>query len=373
MSRIIDMNIRKNSALKQGATAAGLFVLVSWCFFGLLGHLLMKVILYTPVPFMLTHGGAQIQMEQTQSALEKLDVVVEPLRWWDDKQRGDILHYLGRVPVFLLGLAQRTGMKVVQADMLTGASARSDGRLWLEKVLRRLFVPLIPTVVRNHFNWDSYQMADACVALTPREAQVMKDSFRAPAERVHVVPNGVEQDFFQAPKAERGPWLVCTATITERKRVVELAEAAVLAQTPLWVVGKPYSETDGYHRRFQELVSRHPRLLRFEGPVQDRAELAKIYRAARGFVLLSTKESLSLSTLEAAACECPVLLSDLPWATSYFGAQASYCPIASAAGTAKALKSFYEKAPTLSPPSKPLSWLDVGQQLKGIYESLLRR
>ena len=40
------------------------------------------------------------------------------------------------------------------------------------------------------------------------------------------------------------------------------------------------------------------------------------YREARGFVLLSAMESLSLSALEAAACECPLFLSDLPWARS---------------------------------------------------------
>jgi glycosyltransferase involved in cell wall biosynthesis len=241
----------------------------------------------------------------------------------------------------------------------------------LEKILRRVFTPVIPGQVKHHFHWDGYRMADACVALTPREAQVMRDSFRAPPERVHVVPNGVEDEFFQSGKVSRGPWLICTATVTERKRVVELAEAALLAQTPLWIVGKPYSDSDPYTRRFLQLVAQNPKMLRYEGPVNSRVEIAKIYRQARGFVLLSVKESLSLSTLEAAACECPLLLADLPWATSYFGKGAMYCPISPATKTAAALKTFYGAAPGLLPPARPLSWLDVGKQLKAIYESLL--
>jgi glycosyltransferase involved in cell wall biosynthesis len=97
-----------------------------------------------------------------------------------------------------------------------------------------------------------------------------------------------------------------------------------------------------------------------------------VYRQARGFVLLSAMESLSLSALEAAACECPLLLSRLSWATTYFRESACYCPItSSAARTAAFLRQFYDAAPGLKPPPKPLTWLEVGQQLKRIYETLL--
>jgi len=104
----------------------------------------------------------------------------------------------------------------------------------------------------------------------------------------------------------------------------------------------------------------------------DRAKLARVYREARGFVLLSAMESLSLSALEAAACECPLLLSRLPWATTVFGERACYCPItSSAARTAGFLRQFYDAAPGPKPPPKPVPWLEVGRQLKSLYETLL--
>jgi glycosyltransferase involved in cell wall biosynthesis len=219
---------------------------------------------------------------------------------------------------------------------------------------------------------DAYRLVDACVALTEWEAALMKTLYDAPPARVHIVPNGVEEAFLNSQPAKRGPWLVCTATITERKRVLELAEAAALAQTPLWIIGKPYSESDAYARRFSALTQAHPRTLRYEGPIQDRAKLAQVYREARGFVLLSAMESLSLSALEAAACECPLLLSCLPWATTVFRESACYCPVASsAARTAVYLRQFYDAAPGLKPPPRPLTWLEVGQQLKRLYETLL--
>jgi glycosyltransferase involved in cell wall biosynthesis len=189
---------------------------------------------------------------------------------------------------------------------------------------------------------------------------------------MHVVPNGVEDVFLNSQPFQRGPWLVCTATITERKRVLELSRAAVRAQTPLWVVGKPYSESDVYAQQFHAFAKAHPRTLRYEGPIQDRAKLARVYREARGFVLLSAMESLSLSALEAAACECPILLSRLPWATTVFQQNACYCPVGlSADRTAGFLRQFYDAAPGLKPPPRPLSWLEIGQQLKRLYETLL--
>jgi glycosyltransferase involved in cell wall biosynthesis len=201
----------------------------------------------------------------------------------------------------------------------------------------------------------------------------MNHLFGAPKNRLHVVPNGFEEVFLNSPRRDRGPWLVCTATITERKRVLELAEAAVSAQTPLWVLGRAYADTDPYAQKFFALAKQFPKIIRYEGAVSDRAQMARIYREARGFVLLSTMESLSLSALEAAACECPLLLADLPWAHSTFGDAVKFCPVTkSLEQTAAVLRAFYAAAPSLPPPPKPASWGEVARQLKAIYEKLQR-
>jgi glycosyltransferase involved in cell wall biosynthesis len=219
--------------------------------------------------------------------------------------------------------------------------------------------------------WDSYRLADACIANTAWEAHLMHYLFGAPKERVHVVPNGVEEVFLNSAPAARGPWLVCTATLTERKRVLELAGAAVRAQTPLWIIGRAYSDSDPYAQKFFALAKQQSQILRYEGAISDRARLARVYREARGFVLLSAMETRSLSAEEAAACECPLLLSDLPWARSTFGGHASYCPVVSPERAAGFLRKFYEAAPSLEPPPKPASWPEVGRQFKDIYERVL--
>jgi glycosyltransferase involved in cell wall biosynthesis len=331
----------------------------------------MKILLNCELPFALTHGGQQIQIECTQAALQSIGLQVEPLRWWDPTQRGDLIHYFGRPKAGFIEFAQLQGIKVVLAELLTSTGSRTPGRLRLQKFVSRAIQRAAPASMVAAFNWESYQLADACVALTSWEAHLMRYLFDAPTKKVHVVPNGVEEVFFNAPIAQREKWLVCTATITDRKRVLELAEAAIIGKTPVWIIGKAYSESDTYAKRFFDLARKYPEFIRYEGAISDRTRLAGIYRQARGFVLLSTMESLSLSALEAAACECPLLLSDLPWARSTFGGNVAYCPIVSPEQSAAFLRTFYDQASQLKPPPKPGTWNDIALQLKSVYERVL--
>jgi glycosyltransferase involved in cell wall biosynthesis len=333
----------------------------------------MKILLNCHVPFLLAHGGAQIQIEQTKAALEKIGVEADYLHWWDDSQKADIIHHFGRFPAPLIRLAQDKGIKVVMAELLTEQGSRSRARIRAQRWATRLLKLALPGMTASAFDWASYRLADACVALTAHEAWLMTYQFDAPPEKVHVVPNGVEDVFLQSKSVARGNWLVCTTTITERKRILELAEAAVHAKTPLWVIGRAYADTDPYAARFVQLAKRHPDLIRFDGPIQDRVRLAEAYRQARGFVLLSAMESLSLSALEAAACQCPLLLSDLPWAKTVFRDNVSYCPVTpDISRTASVLRQFYDAAPNLPPPAKPLTWVEVARQLKALYEGVLK-
>ena len=267
-------------------------------------------------------------------------------------------------------------MKIIVAELHSALGSRSTGARFLQKSVMQVAKAAMPSSFLSKLAWDAYQKADAFVANTAWEASLMRDMFGAEPDKVHVVPNGVEDVFFQsaAEKQQRpeGKFLVCTAVIHPRKRVVELARAAVQAKVPVWIVGKPYSESDPYYVQFLEVQKHHPDLIRYEGSISDRAQLAEIYKQARGFVLLSTQETLSLSSFEAAAAKCPLLLSDLPWARTAFGTDATY-----ADGTmhpdilAPVLRSFYEKAPSIQTSFRPLTWPEVGELFKAVYVTVL--
>jgi glycosyltransferase involved in cell wall biosynthesis len=321
---------------------------------------------------MLAHGGQAIQIHRTMASLQEIGVEVEPLRWWDENQKCDLIHYFGRMPADQIRFAHQKKIKIVLAELLTGQGSQNYAQRLVRRVFRWGSENLAPRGFANAFNWEPYQLADGFIANTPWEKYLMQYKFDADAGKIHVVPNGVEDVFFQSPKTVRGPWLVCAATITERKRVLELAQAAVAARTPVWIIGKPYAENDPYALNFLALAKKNPELIRYEGAIGDRSQLAQIYRAARGFVLLSTMETLSLSAGEASACECPLLLSDLPWARYTFEGTATYCPVTdSTATTAAELRKFYDAAPTLPCPLRPPTWPDVARQFKLAYEKVL--
>ena len=308
----------------------------------------------------------------TKAALEANGVEVEWLRWWDDAQVGDIIHYFGRPGSLYIQQAHEKRRKVVLTDLLGMLGVRSGFARAAQRGLMTLVRASLPAEFYSRMGWDSYRQADACIALTPWERCLIKAMFGAPDDRIRVVPNGVEEVFFAAPAVTRGPWLVCTATITEVKRVVELAQAAVAAHTPLWVIGRAFDDHLDYPQEFFQFARENPEIIRYQGPVEDRAALARIYYEARGFVLLSRWETLSLSALEAAACGCPLLLGDLPWAHSVFREGASFCSVkGSTDQTAKALRRFYAAAPGLPAPSRPVRWSEVAGALCRIYEQVL--
>jgi glycosyltransferase involved in cell wall biosynthesis len=244
-----------------------------------------------------------------------------------------------------------------------------------QKIIMNLARGFLPKEFTARLCWDSYQLADTSIALTSWEKRLMVEIFLAKPDRVHVVPNGVEDIFFRDSNLKiqnlKSKYLVCTATITERKRVVELVEAAILAQVPVWVIGEPYSKADPYYKKFVSVVESSKGVVKYEGGISDRAKMATIYKSASGFVLFSSMESLSLSALEAAAGNCPLLLADLPWARSTFGDGATYCRLGSAEQESRALKNFYKSIDKAPRAPLPCRWSEVGAQLKQIYESLL--
>jgi glycosyltransferase involved in cell wall biosynthesis len=331
----------------------------------------MKVLFNTDHPFRFIDGGGQALIEQTRTALSSLGVEVEWLRWWDRQQEGDIVHQVGRPTAEFIMEAHRAGFRVVVTDLLGVTGARPAWRLAAMKLVAGLLRSAGAERHLDRLNWAGLlARADAVVVSTPWEAKLMREIFGVPPGKVHVVSEAVQDVYLSSQPRQRGPWLVSTGTIHAVKRTVEVAEAAIQARTPLWVIGRPHGKGDAYSERFMKLAREHPNEIRYEGFVpQER--LVQAYREARGFVLLSRHETLSIAALEAAACECPLLLRDQPWARTTFGDQASYCPRhASTAATAKALRTFYDSAPNLPPPPRPISRAEAARQLKSIYESL---
>lgn len=339
----------------------------------------MKILFDHNLPFLLAHGGFQIQIEQTKKALMQVGVQVEELRWWDATQTGDIIHYFGRPSGGYIDFAHQKGFKVVVGELHTGLGSRSDKQRLLQKIIIKISKKIVPRSFTSRLHWDAYAKADAFFALTNFEKTIMVEMFGAHKEKTYEVPNGVEDEFFSDQnhsgiEIPHQKYFVCTATITERKRIFELAKAAVLAQVPVWFIGSPYSQEDPYYINFLNLQKRHPEIIIYKGAISDRNHLATAYRRSSGFVLYSLMESQSLSALEAAACQCRLLLADYPWARSTFGDKANYFkPDLNPSQLADCLKKYYCNLESLVKPDLPKKWLEIGSIVKANYQKILSR
>src|SRR5215211_6444633 len=206
----------------------------------------MKVLFDHPEPFLLAHGGFQTQIEQTRAGLEAAGVGVDFLRWWDAAQTADIIHFFGRPSAAYVILAHKKGIRVVISELLTALGSRSGAVRFSQKWLIRLARAALPAQFTHRLAWDAFKLADAVVAGTAWEARLFGEIFSTAQKKIVCIENGVEDLFFAGHDLPRGKWLVCTATITERKRVLELAQAAAKARVPVWIIGKPYSAHDRY-------------------------------------------------------------------------------------------------------------------------------
>ena len=335
----------------------------------------MKVLFSVNLPFFLAHGGVQTLTEALMRELANLGVEVEPERWWDENQKGDILHYMHRPLMVHVQSAHQKGFKVVMTENQGQTASRSRPRLFAQRCLTNLARTLLPSAMTYRLGWDVYRELDAMVYVVPHEWQTTQYLFRATPGRGYIVPHGLEPRALSAlslPQAEED-YLVCMATIYSVKNQLLLAQAARLAGTPIVFLGRPYSEDDPYFREFKQLVD--GRVVRHPGHVTGDAK-ERWLRGARGFVLLSQFESGCIAVHEAAAAGLPLLLPDLPWASKVYheARNTQFVKVNSAEKVAPALRSFYAQAHRQPGTTFPLlSWREVAGRYLDIYRKLLDR
>ena len=333
----------------------------------------MKVLFYCINPFFLAHGGTQTLLESLMREIRALGVEVEPARWWDGSQTGDILHFMNRPTLTLVSGAQTKGFKCVMTETMDQTGSRSAFALWGRKLAFGCD-RMLGGQVSFRLGVDVYKRLDASVYAVELERQVAHYLYGLPLERSHVIPHGLDTDAVAdlARTEPEGDYLISAATIIPRKNTVLLARAAKLAEVPIVFLGKPFNEADPYFLEFKGLVD--DKFVRYPGFV-GKEQKHKLLRGARGFALLSQFESGCIAVHEAAAAGLPLLLSDLPWAAEVYRdvKSAAFVPLGSPERIAPHLRRFYDRSHRSSGQTFPvLTWRDVAARYVTIYEQISR-
>jgi glycosyltransferase involved in cell wall biosynthesis len=333
----------------------------------------MKVVFSVGMPFFLAHGGMQTLTEALMRELARIGLEVEPERWWDEKQSGDVLHYVGRPFTANVRAAHAKGWKVAVTENIGQTAARGKARLLAQRTIKELAQASLPPAFLDRLSWDVYQEADALIYIVEHEWETAQFLFRANPARGHVIAHGLEADEIASlakPQAEED-YLVSMATIYPVKNTVLLARAAKMAETPIVFLGKPYSTDDPYFREFETLIDN--KWVRYPGFATGE-EKWRWLRGARGFALLSRFESGCIAAYEAAAAGLPLFLSDLAWANKVYHKipTTRFAPLSSSEAVARELRLFYSGAHRGSKPTFPVqSWTEVARAYLGVYKGIL--
>jgi glycosyltransferase involved in cell wall biosynthesis len=171
-----------------------------------------------------------------------------------------------------------------------------------------------------------------------------------PADKVTVIPNGVE-DVFTAdgPRAE-GDYVLAVGTLEPRKNLARIAQAV---EGELRVVGvRGWGGVDP------------PPNVTWLGNVGD-AELAALYRGARCLVYASLYEGFGIPVAEALACGCPIVTSRGSAMEEIAGEDATYVDPTSVASIRDGIAG--AKSPA---PRRVATWADVAARTGAVYEEL---
>jgi glycosyltransferase involved in cell wall biosynthesis len=141
---------------------------------------------------------------------------------------------------------------------------------------------------------DVLRSADAVVAVSEFTKEEVVALAGVLAERIRVVPNGVDEVFTTEGAAGEGDYVLAVATLEPRKNLERVVEAARIAGAELRVVGaRGWGGVD---------------VPGWVGEIPD-SELAALYRGARCVVYASVYEGFGLPVLEAMASGTPVVTS----------------------------------------------------------------
>jgi len=279
------------------------------------------------VTFMARHGRAAVERALEQFGLGGPDGL-DPVRLWLPRPAlYDSWNVVGAPPLGMLHPALRD-VDLVHAPSL---AVPPRGGIPLVVTVHDAAPVLFPETYPPRGRWfhrhgfaAAASRADIVIALTQAAADEITEHTPVPADRIRIVPHGVEQamvsdDAVASTRAVLGlgddPYVLWVGTLEPRKGLPTLVEAfAAVVQTHdlphrLVIVGSEgwLGTADAIAAPARALGDR----VAFTGPVPE-AQLLALYRGADLLAFPSRHEGFGLPVVEAMAQGTAVLCSDIP-------------------------------------------------------------
>ena len=160
-----------------------------------------------------------------------------------------------------------------------------------------------------------------------------------------IIPNAIDPAIFHSPAAgaaREDDLVLCVGRIEGVKNQLNLIRAVNGSSFRLIVVGSPAMNQVSYYEACRKAAG--PAVRFVEAVSQE--ELCGYYSRARVHILPSWFETTGLSSLEAAAMGCSIVITDRGDTREYFGEDVFYCDPSSPVSILEALKRAAVEAPS---------------------------
>jgi glycosyltransferase involved in cell wall biosynthesis len=290
----------------------------------------MKVFLATYQSVMMLKGGPRTQVLETKTALEKLGVEVQLFDMWQTLKKGDcdILHIFGSgISTYHFAReVAKLGIKLVVSPIFFSrhSSEYIKRVLWFDKIVLKN----IRGVWTDYgFVSEMCKWANAVLPNTKKEAELIELGLVVQKEKIHVVPNGVNERFLNAdPSLFVKAYGVSNFILNVghigpgRKNVLRLVRALNLINKPAVIIGRMEAgkELDAIRKE----AGKH--ILLLDNIPNDSEMLASAYAACDVFVLPSLFETPGIAALEAALAGAKIVITKYGGTEEYFGDNAEY-------------------------------------------------
>ncbi len=318
----------------------------------------MKILMQSRTTLFTVPGGDTIQIIKTAEALREKGCVVDVSTELEtDVSSYDIIHLFNLTrpqDVYLQALnAKKNNKKIALSTIyLPITECDRNVRQGIASIAARLlkssqfeYLKILARAVKNQElskgTWlilskgylsplkDVLNMADVLLPNSRSEIErVIKEFPDAGDKNYVVVPNAADVNLFDPGRIKVPPimqkykgCILCVARFEGRKCQLELVRAAKDLPWPLVLVGKAAPNHADYLKQIQNEAGPNVHII---GEVPHNM-LPQFYKVARVHALVSWMETTGLSSLEAAAMGCNLVITDKGDTRDYFSEHAYYC------------------------------------------------
>ena len=296
-------------------------------------------------------GGDTVQAVQTAKHLKDLGVMVDIKLSNEtiDYQQYDLLHFFNLIrPADILYHSQKAGKPYVVSTILVDYSEYDQQH---RKGLGALFsylpansIEYIKTIARwllgrDHLASKSYiwkgqrrsilEILNKAKMLLPNSDSEYRRVMKAypSAVKYSVVPNGIDPQLFQYDDSivKDDNLVLCVARIEGIKNQLNLIKALNNTRFRLVLIGAHSPNQQAYYQGCKNIAAANIQFIEH----LPQQELVAYYQKARVHILPSWFETTGLSSLEAAAMGCNLVITDKGDTREYFEDHVIYCDPAS--------------------------------------------